>query len=779
MSKSLSVLLYILLSATFTYAGNEDGNEIITGKVITADGQPAASVTVHVKGTHRSTLTNDKGEFTLRNMNQGNYELEVSLSGYEPITTSVTAGKNGSTNISIVLAISNRQLQEVVVRGNKGKLTNKETDYVARMPLKNLENPQVYTLIPKELLKEQNAVSINSAMVNATGAAPVTYPAGGFAITSRGFLTSINARNGMETVDSRSSVDIGNVERIEVIKGPSGTLFGSTVSSFGGVVNLVTKKPFETFRAEAGYSFGSFGLNRFTADINAPLNQEKTALFRINTVLNRQNSFLNYGYNNSFLIAPSLSYQVNDRLTLIADMEFYSVNQTRSAYTRVAANSGVANPSQIALPYNKSMYVDDANAQTSAPKYFLEARYRLSPNWVSSTLFSFVNEYAKQSYQYYPTYLSPTTAARNIVVYGPVYNNYTNLQQNFNGTVFTSALKHAILLGVGYRFYHSQFNYTASNGNKFVDTINVTSNFTALNKAKIDQFLLNNGSMIAYPVSDQETYSAYATDVVHITDRLSTMLSLRVDRFDYKGVSANDAYHQTSLAPKLGLVYQLIKDQVSLFGNYMSGFQNNGPVSQPNGTLLIARPIYANQSEGGIKAETFHKKLNLTVSYYYIAIDNALRTDANGYSIQDAGQVSKGVEAEVIANPITGLNLIAGYAYNDNRIVKATDKTTEGNKAATAPANVLNFWISYKFQEEAVKNLGLGFGGNYVDKAYLNTANNYWMPDYLVLNGTLFYDQPKWRVGIMINNIGGRKSWDLYGAPQALRNFTGNLTIKL
>lgn len=82
------------------------------------------------------------------------------------------------------------------------------------------------------------------------------------------------------------------MERIEVIKGPFGTLFGSTSSSFGGVVNLVTKKPFETTATEdVSYTTGSFGLNRLTTDINTPLNKDKTALFRLMSLLIRKRAF--------------------------------------------------------------------------------------------------------------------------------------------------------------------------------------------------------------------------------------------------------------------------------------------------------------------------------------------------------------------------------------------------------------------------------------------------------------------------------------------------------
>lgn len=84
------------------------------------------------------------------------------------------------------------------------------------------------------------------------------------------------------------------------------------------------------------------------------------------------------------------------------------------------------------------------------------------------------------------------------------------------------------------------------------------------------------------------------------------MLSLRYDRFEqtYEG-----GFVQPSLSPKLGVVYQVVKDQVSLFGNFMNGFRNQGPVEQPNESLFKPKPVFANQLEGGLKAELPGNKL--------------------------------------------------------------------------------------------------------------------------------------------------------------------------
>ena len=209
----------------------------------------------------------------------------------------------------------------------------------------------------------------------------------------------------------------------------------------------------------------------------------------------------------------------------------------------------------------------------------------------------------------------------------------------------------------------------------------------------------------------------------------------------------------------------------------MNGFQNTAPVTQPDLTQLVLDPIYAVQYEGGIKAEAFNKKLSATASYYTIKIDNATRTDAVGVTYQDAEQESKGVDFELIANPFSGLNIVAGYAYNENKILKASDPSIEGNIAAGAPKNVVNFWTTYTLQNK-LKGLGAGFGANYVDKSYFATDNNFYMPSYTTYNATVFYDQSSWRVGVKFNNMSNKKYWDFYGNSQAPSNFLVNLTIK-
>ena len=746
----------------------------ISGQVTTSDSKPAELVSISLKGTNKGTHSDKSGKFSFKNVKAGRYTIEASFIGLETQSKEIEIKTGEHQEVDFTLAESSERLQEIVVNGEKiNKFAQKETDFVARLPLKNIENPQVYSVITSKLLEEQVITNVSDALKNAPGAIPIAYPSGGAGVISRGFRTGINARNGLETTTGRTSTDIANAERIEVIKGPSGTLFGSSVSSFGGVVNLVTKRPFETFGGNISYSLGGYGLNRVTADVNLPVNDEKTALFRVNGALHRENSFKNYGYNNTFTIAPSFSYKVNNRLSLLVDMEYFSVDQTRNTYTRIAPATGFKNMNDIPLDYKTILYNEDANAETTSSKYFFEAKYKISQHWTSISLVSYVSESVKHSYQLYNSWISPTQVARNVIVYGPIYNNYANIQQNVVGILSTGSIGHKLLVGVNYRRFYS--NGSSSTGRN-MDTVDVTKSYSPLTKKLVDNFIATKGGTNFWGTTINDTYSAYVSDVINFTKKLSAMLSLRLDRFDQAEGPRTERFLQTALSPKLGLVYEIVDDKVSIFGNYMNGFQNSSPVMQPDGTSKALDPIYANQTEAGIKIDAFSKKLNVTFSYYNIVIDNATRVNADLFTVQDGKQISKGTEVELISNPISSLNLMIGYVYNDNTYVRAS--SNEGKTSTDAPKHVMNFWASYKFEDLGIKNLGLGFGGMYADKSYFNADNTFTMPSYTILNASAFYDLPQFRLGLKVNNIGNQKSWDLWGTPQTLRQLVANVTFK-
>ena len=118
----VSFFIMTALAVTFgrTHEGDEN-NGSIKGKVTTADGQPAAFVTIQVKGYNKSTLTDEDGSFALRGLVPGEYDLEITLTGYATTVQHVVVELGKVTSVAIQLLVYGRQLQEVVVTGGRNK----------------------------------------------------------------------------------------------------------------------------------------------------------------------------------------------------------------------------------------------------------------------------------------------------------------------------------------------------------------------------------------------------------------------------------------------------------------------------------------------------------------------------------------------------------------------------------------------------------------------------------------------------------------------------------
>lgn len=766
------LLLPFICSFLFSIGYAQNGN--VKGKVFTSDGKPAESISVMIEKTTRGTVSDNKGDFEIRNIKPGNYILKFSTVGIKEAEKSIAVNRGETTYIEFSVEETANELNEIVVIAER-RITAKESDQVARMPITNLENPQVYSVVGKELLKEQMVTSMTDGLKAAPGVVPTSYPSGGIGIISRGFATDIGARNGLQSSLGRSSADVSNIERIEFIKGPSGTLFGAGISSFGGLVNLVTKKPTENFFGKVDFSLGSFGLARMTADINSPINEDKTVLLRVNAAANRQNNFSDFGFNNTFAFAPSLSYKISDKLSILIDAEFFNANSTRPTYTRVGANTGYTNYKDIPLAFNKSLYDNDLDSKSKSQKFFVDLKYKISDNWTSSTNISYVDEQVAYSYQTYNTWFAKDSVSRWVGIWGPVRNTFINAQQNFTGKFTTGPLKHTLLVGFSYTYYDSD-GMSKSSRPEF-DSVDVRQPFKKINRQVTDKYVLAPENTLAWGVIKNEFIGAYVSEVLNISDRLYAMLSLRFDRYiQTAGGLWGEPYDQNALSPKLGLVYQVVKKKVSLFGNYMNGFQNYGPIQQPDGSQFVVKPIYANQWEAGVKAELLEGKLNTTLSYYNIDIKNAIRTSDLLYSSQDGNQRSRGIEWELLATPVPGLNVMLGYGYNENRIISTDGKI--GNFAAGAPQNIANAWISYKFINGVLKNFGFGAGGNYVGNCFFNESNTLTIPSYSIANATAYYESQKWRVGFKLNNIGNVRYWDNWGIYNPTRNFVADIAIK-
>ncbi|MHC9088968.1 TonB-dependent siderophore receptor [Tenacibaculum sp. IMCC1] len=794
-----TILLFLVMVNTVAQEGN------ISGTVLDNNNEPLVGVNIIVKGTKNGVQTDIDGNFTLSNT-KGETTLIVSYVGFK---TKNISTNSGTKNLVITLYEGNEILNEVTIDTHrKNKFSRKKTAYVAKLPLKNIENAQVYSTVTNQLLVSQSVTSFEEALKNTTGVEKLWSSTGrggdgaGF-YSIRGFSVQPQLVNGVPGI-TNGFINPDNVERIEVVKGPSATLYGSTVTSYGGLINIVTKKPYKGTGGNITVGGGSLGFKKLTVDLNTNLEDNENISLRLNAGYQTQDSFQDAGFRKALFLAPSVSYKVNNRLTLNFNYELSSTDQTNQAFLFLNRSAPLTYKNLEELNYdrNKSFTNNDISIKNPTQNYRGEIAYKITDNWSSQTIIAGGNAKSKGYYTY--LYNVQNDLFGTYAIKSDAETNTLTLQQNFTGDFKLGSLRNRLVIGVDYLDSQVLDNSTDPKGINVVNPqgqlIPVPPAFGFPNlpttRANIDTVLAN--SSRANSDINQNILSGYISDVINILPELSVMAGVRYDRFNYKG-DANDPsddekeYTKSTFSPKFGIVYQPILDQLSVFANYQNGFSYVNPervpvdIANPDGDSKLQSYDLeqANQLEFGIKTNLFNNKLETTLSYYDITVkDKVMGFGANKQ--QDATVKSKGFELEMNANPVDGLNLRGGISYNDAKVTKSKSRPDLVDKrlAEAGPETSYNFWADYKFQEGAIKNVGLGFGLNGASK--YNTmvgypaAGDFYLPAYTIFNASIYYEVDKFRISVKGNNLANEEYYTGWSTitPQNPRAFLGTISYK-
>jgi len=704
-------------------------------------------------------------------------------------------------------SIQTNTLGEVIIN----TFIKKDTDTSNKMPLKFIENPQVFSSIDKSVLDHQVIFTVDDAYRNVTGLQKMWNSTGrsgdgGAYVTLRGFVSNNSLRNGLVAPVS-TTIDAVNLERLEVLKGPSATMFGSNVTSYGGVVNRITKKPHENFDGSVSIAGGSYNYYRASADINAPVTNDNKLMFRVNTAYTNSGTFQKKNSGNEyFAFAPSLRYKPNDRLDINVDLEMYENNaMAEQMFFYLAGNPslGINNMKDfervLGLDYKQSYVGDGLKAKSKVRNLFGQINYKINDHIKSSTNIS--NAYS-QSNGFSPYfYVAPeSTYTKNPLdtELGVMRADQSTrdskktifqLQQNFNFDYTFGKMRNRTVVGLDYMqtknnqmFISGDFDWVPfKNGN-----------YSNMNNHTLQDFYNTSNSVGEYPIiGELNTYSAYISNVFTPVQGLNILASIRYENNDSKRGNLynnpTEPYSQSAWSPKFGFVYEFVPTKFSVFGNYQNSFKSNGyyAIDKEN-TQVLSDPEKGNQFEGGFKMNIFNNKINATLSYYNINVKNSLLytgeyTDTFQSVQSQSGKVkSEGVELELNAYLVKGFSLVGGLAYNNSKVKEnPTDTSLEGTRPTTAGSEWLaNFNASYQFLDGKIKGLGFGIGANYASKNQVNST--FYLPEYFIVNANAFFDAKKFRIGVKVDNLTNEHYWIGYTTanPQQLVNVSGSLTYK-
>ncbi len=614
-----------------------------------------------------------------------------------------------------------------------------------------LDIPLSIQVIPEAVIEDQQALDLLDVLRNAPGIIPSDSPRDIFSgFTVRGFNTGNTfLRNGVRDNDAgRTGFDLGNVERIEVLRGPASALFGQL--SPGGAINIITKKPVFAPLFDLELTYGSFNTYQAALDLSDLVGKDGNVSYRLNASLFGTDTFIDEIDIDRYLIAPVITWRINENTDFTFEAEY--LNAQFPNERGLPLEGTIAFNPNGTLPISRYLgepSFDRNDRFTLRLGYELE--HRFNENWRLNNLFRFVwEEDVQDSVAPFGLDEDLRTQQRGAFVTGDA--GYSFAQNNYEfslstvGTFTALGADHELVLGAD---FDHQFG--------------ISPTFLFREIGPIDIFNPEYNQPLGPIVESFDPSSSTATSAgIYLQDRMifSDQLSLLVGgRFDYVNQASEDflsgsgtSQSDTAFSPRVGLVYKP-RETLSLYGSFSQSFE------QVTGRSLDDEPFQpqeGTQYEFGLKADWLDQRLSTTLAYYDLTLENLLTTDLRdpslNFSTQSGEQRSQGIEFNTVGEILPGWEIILGYAYTDARIEEDNDFPV-GNRLINVPEHAANLWTTYTIPEGKLSGLGFGLGLFYVGERAGDLENSFTLPDYLRTDVAFYYSRDQLQAQLNIRNL--------------------------
>jgi iron complex outermembrane receptor protein len=548
------------------------------------------------------------------------------------------------------------------------------------------------------------------------------------------------------------NMDLFDLERIEILKGPQGTLFGKNTVS--GAINLTTRKPFNGWEATISVDAGNLRYLNSNIIINTPLADNK--LFaRFSGKIMRRDGYVTNLYNNRDMngqdimngrlqlrYIPAPNIDINLRLDALRDRR-----DSRAAGIALDGPGFYAAPGPRELSHNLNEF-----EHRDIFGIALNADYQFSNNYSlrSITGFRKIKNWGNLDED-----LSPEAW---------VFNNQKNEDVHFTQEfrLISPLFKHFNFVAGLFYFYQSS---------DFIFDLATSPDVP------------NNPNYILFSEGPVKTNSlaGYFHSNINLTNNLSLFGGLRYT-YEYKEINWNqmnnkplyvnlenytDTYSKGVFSPQIGLRYNPL-DQLMLYGKISWGYKSGG---WGNFTVwkiehLKLKPEYSVSYEAGVKLTTFNNRLSFNTAAFINKFDDfqteiwqappppfdflSLPVYTNAAKV-----TSKGFELELIAAPLKNLSLFSSLGYviaTYDEFITPSEKNYEGNKLELAPETEYNFSIEYKIPVIDIDTFSIRGDFIHKDDYYFDASNkeDFHIAGYELIDGKIGYESFDGSLGIYL-----------------------------
>jgi iron complex outermembrane recepter protein len=655
-------------------------------------------------------------------------------------------------------------LEAINVSGEREGYTAPSSASATRTDTPLIEVPQSVQVVTQSMVKEQDSHSLSDALVNVSGVRATKPQEALFAQPIvRGFPAEIYM-NGLPafggTAASIDPTSLIGTERVEVLKGPTSALYGGGIGApLGGLINVISKRPEAEPSALLSMRTGSFGTVNPSMDLNTPIGDKVAA--RISADYQENDSWIDHVNGHQWSIQPSIAFQLSPETELLLRGQYEDRSQLEySGLPAAQALSGQIDRNAFPGATSGQPHTTIENRTTTA-----ELTHELSDDTRMTVTAQYYEGKVRDYGSFvYPELLGPSPATPTVY---PIFKLYlpTNIRENTLDTNLASRIEalggnHELLVGASY----DRIDFTsAMSGAELIGELDLANPAYGISYGATPEIMVsqtNRYETKALYVQDQATYG-----------RFHLLGSLRLTQLDLKQQEqgVDTSYHRVT--PRFGITYDLT-ESLALYAAYSTGFRGAFNFTGRE----TPKPELSRNYEAGVKLAFNDLGISGTLAVFEQTRRNVSTPDPDpnysilGYSVQSGEQRARGVEADLVWEPIPALSLLANYAYTQAEVTEDSSIPV-GDGLPRVPRHSGRLAARYRILDGAAKGLGFGAGITALSSRELTLPNTVSAPGYALLDAQTSYDFDRYTISVSAVNLTGRKVFETYqylGSPLVL-----------
>ncbi|MCV4274920.1 TonB-dependent receptor [Pseudomonas capsici] len=715
----------------------------------------------------------------------GNYSAEEALgkllqgSGYsfsrtDAVTVYLVPADLKSAGNEVILGPTRIQYDAPQDGGLSQGYRGRPVSSTTRLGLSDKDTPQAISVVTREQMDDFKLNSVKEALRNAPSVTVEQFETDRTAFTSRGFKIENFEYDGMSLPFSGGVLvgdqDMTEFEQVDVLHGANGLMSGTGDPS--ATVNLVRKRPTDTFQARVDSSIGSWDNRRLGVDLSGPLTDSGKVRGRFITSHDKGNSYLDQYSHEVNVAAGLLAFDLSDADTLtvgFTQQNSYSNGSTWGALPIADYAGNRIHYSSRSSSVGQPWTYWDVHTQRA----FVELTHAFDNGWESTLTLAGMSQDSDTKM----LYAIPATATD---AYAYI-NRTTSTEHQVTGEARLSGpfkflgREHELTLGANYgRTHHDERgHYRDASGNQLVSLSDALA-------GNVVQPALNYTDDLNTQRFTDRQKSLFAGARFSLADDLHWIAGARMLSADGEGAGYGSPHNTRvhgKVTPYTGLVYDLTP-QWSLYTSWTEIFKPQYVRSTSGGVIL---PLEGKSMEAGVKGRLLDERLTVTAAVFKTDQQNVAELTGEivggQYVYRGTNVKSRGVELGASGEAFPGLELAGGYTF-----VRIEDD--DGNEARKyIPTHTLRGSLTYRLP--GLPKARVGTRLQWQSATELDTNSNVSQEAYALVDLMASYDiDEHWSTSLNMNNVTDRKyllslyqsaGSTNYGAP---RNLTASVTWK-